>query len=673
LRKKIGECLIQAGLITEDDLRDALVEHKRTGDRVGVVLVRMNLATEKQIAKALAFQLGFPYVNLVENPPDPAAVVLIPKEVSIKRVCVAVGLEKNLLTVAMSDPLLFSLVQDLEFQTGYRVKQVVATRGEIIEAIQTGYPDRALVTRTQPAGSDLVFGGASAGPARGGGPGVELPMSQTGLARRSEDEVFEQVAGLKERSEAAPIIDLVDLIVKSAIKAKASDVHVEPMEKGVLIRHRLDGLLKEVMDLPKWVHEGLIARLKIMAGMDIAEKRLPQDGRLRSTAEDGTEVDFRVSTLRTLFGEKVVMRVLDHRKGVPALEEIGMSATALEEVLQFLRHQHGMILVVGPTGSGKTTTLCSALTTVRSEKTNVITIEDPVEYQMPGVNQTQINEKIKLTFASALRSILRQDPDVILVGEIRDTETAKIAMQAAQTGHLVLSTLHTDDAPSCVTRLMDIGAEPYVIASALIGVVAQRLVRRLCVNCRRQYTPPADTLRSLAIAESDASAIPFYKSVGCDQCNHTGYRGRIGIYEVMRVTDKLRRLIAARSPEPQIREAAVTGGMISLGEDGLAKVKSGITTPEELLRVVTEVREVRMLCPGCGSAVGVDFLACPSCGKRLSGGCPHCGRSLQPGWNFCPYCARTTEIKREPRRLHERKSREVRRELPAANVAEFKK
>jgi type IV pilus assembly protein PilB len=332
-----------------------------------------------------------------------------------------------------------------------------------------------------------------------------------------------------------------------------------------------------------------------------------------------------------------------------------------------------MILVVGPTGSGKTTTLSSALTSVQSEKTNVITIEDPVEYQIPGVNQTQINEKIKLTFATALRSILRQDPDVILVGEIRDTETAKIAMQAAQTGHLVLSTLHTDDAPSCVTRLMDIGAEPYVIASALVGVVAQRLVRRLCVNCRRQYTPPADTLRSLTIDEADAAAIPFYKAVGCDQCNHTGYRGRIGLYEVMRVTDKLRRLIAARAPEAQIRDAAVTGGMVSLGEDGLAKVKSGITTPEELLRVVTEVREVRMLCSGCGSAVGVDFLACPSCGKRLSGGCPHCGRALQPGWNFCPYCARTTEIRREPKRLHERKPREARRELPSANVAEFKK
>jgi type IV pilus assembly protein PilB len=675
VRKKIGECLIQAGLITEEDLGIALTEHKRTGERLGVVLVRMNLATEKQIAKALAFQLGFPYINLAENPPEPSAVVLIPKEVALKRICVAVRLEKNLLTVAMSDPLLFSLVQDLEFQTGYRIKQVVATRGDINDAIETGYPDKALMRTTPETRAELAVRERETARHRPGAPGVEVP-SETALIRRVEEDVFEPVAGLKERSEAAPIIDLVDLVVKSAIKSKASDVHVEPMEKGVLIRHRLDGLLKEVMDLPKWVHEGLIARLKIMAGMDIAEKRLPQDGRLRSTAEDGTEVDFRVSTLRTLFGEKVVMRVLDHRKGVPQLEEIGMSAAALEEVREFLRHQHGMILVVGPTGSGKTTTLSSSLKAVQSEKTNIITIEDPVEYQIPGVNQTQINDKIKLTFASALRSILRQDPDVILLGEIRDTETAKIAMQAAQTGHLVLSTLHTDNAPSVVTRLMDIGAEPYVIASALVGVVAQRLVRRLCVHCRRQYTPPADVLRSMNINEADAAAIPFYKSVGCDQCNHTGYRGRIGIYEVMRVTDKLRRLITAKSTEDQLREAAVAGGMITLGEDGLAKVKSGITTPEELLRVVTEVREMRTLCAGCGSAVGVDFNACPQCGKRVGGGCPHCGRALQPGWNFCPYCARSaTEVKqRGPKRLRDRdRDNRDRRELPAANVAEFKK
>jgi type IV pilus assembly protein PilB len=647
MRKKLGECLIQAGLITEDDLRAALAEHKQTGERLGAVLVRLNLATERQIAKALAYQLGFPYLNLSETPPDPMVVVLIPKEVALKRSCVAVRLDKNLLTVAMADPLLFSLVQDLEFQTGYRIKQVVATRGDIHDAIGAGYPDKALVRAGTPGPQMPVL----RQPARDVGAGGE-----TALARRLDEDTGEPIAGLKERSEAAPIIDLVDLVVKSAIKASASDVHIEPMEKGVLIRHRLDGMLKEVMDLPKWVHEGLVARLKIMAGMDIAEKRLPQDGRLRIGTDEGLDVDFRASTLRTLHGEKLVLRLLDQNRGVPPLEELG--------------HQHGMILVVGPTGSGKTTTLCSALMSIQSERTNIITIEDPVEYQLPGVNQTQVNEKIKLTFANALRSILRQDPDVILVGEIRDQETARIAMQAAQTGHLVLSTLHTDDAPSVVTRLSDIGVEPYVIASATVGVVAQRLVRRLCPTCRRQYTPGTEVLRTLNISDVEAANIPFYRAVGCDQCHQTGYRGRIGIYEVMRVTERVRRLITQRAAEDAIREGAVAGGMMTLGEDALAKVKAGVTTAEELLRVITEVREMRTVCPGCNAPVGVDFVACPHCGRRLSGACPGCGRALQPGWTFCPYCARSTEGRSE-RRLRERRAREL--PAPPSNVAEFKK
>ncbi|HYE86458.1 MAG TPA: ATPase, T2SS/T4P/T4SS family [Vicinamibacterales bacterium] len=664
MRKKLGECLIQAGLITEDDLQSALTEHKRTGERLGAVLVRLNLATERQIAKALAYQLGFPYLNLAENPPDPAVVTLIAKEVALKRSCVAIRLEKNLLTVAMADPLLFSLVQDLEFQTGYRIKQVVSTRAEILDAIATGYPDKALM-KTAAASKGSVLAPRSA------------PREERGneaLIRRTEEEpgATEPIAGLRERSEAAPIIDLVDLVVKSAVKAGASDVHVEPMEKGVLIRHRLDGLLKEVMDLPKWVHEGLIARLKIMAGMDIAEKRLPQDGRVRITNDDGKDVDFRASTLRTLHGEKMVLRVLDQNRGVPPLEELGFSSGAYNDLKGFLKYQHGMILVVGPTGSGKTTTLCSALMSMQSERTNIITIEDPIEYQLPGINQTQTNEKIKLTFASALRSILRQDPDVILVGEIRDNETARIAMQAAQTGHLVLSTLHTDDAPSVVTRLSDIGVEPYVIASATIGVVAQRLVRRLCPSCRRQYTPNSETLRALNITEEDAASIPFYRPVGCDACHHTGYKGRIGIYEVMKITDRLRRMIAQHASEDAIREVAQSTGMLTLGDDALAKVKAGVTTAEELLRVVTEVREMRSVCPGCNGPVALDFVACPSCGRRLSGACPGCSRSLQPGWTFCPYCARGTEPRTE-RRLRERK---VARELPAGNVSnvtEFKK
>jgi type IV pilus assembly protein PilB len=675
MRKKIGECLIQAGLITEDDLQTALTEHRRTGERLGAVLVRMNLATEKQVTKALAWQLGFPYVSLADDPPDSSVITLIPREVAEERGCVALKLEKNQLTVAMADPLLFSLVQDLEFQTGFRIKQVVATKSDILQSIETGYPDRALQRVGGKEGVALQTPPWRSRQTREG----DSQASSSPLARRRDaeiDEIFETPAGRGgatsegDASDAAPIVDLVDLVIKGAVSSRASDIHIEPVEKGVVVRHRQDGLLREVMDLPKWVHEGLVARMKVMASMDIAEKRLPQDGRLRVTADDGKDVDFRVSTLRTLFGEKIVLRVLDHRKGAPPLEELGMSAAGLEELRFFLRHQHGMILVVGPTGSGKTTTLSSALTSIRSGYTNIITIEDPIEYQIPGVNQTQVNEKARLTFASALRAILRQDPDVILVGEIRDQETAKIAMQAAQTGHLVLSTLHTDDAPSTTTRLMDMGLEPYVIGSALVGVVAQRLVRRLCPHCRRQYTPPADTLRLLHLSEADAASIPFYKAVGCDQCGHTGYRGRIGIYEVMRVNERVRRMIAQRAGEDTIREAALASGMLSLGEDGLAKVKAGVTTPEELLRVVTEVREMRTLCGGCGNAVAIDFVACPSCGHKLQNTCGRCNRSLQPGWNFCPYCATSSEPK--PARKSKRLRASESSELPT-RVTEFKK
>jgi len=665
VRKKIGECLIQSGLITEQDLQLALAEQLRTGERVGAVLVRLNFATEKQITKALAYQLGFPFVSLTDDPPERSAIVLIPKELALKRVCVGVRLEKNLLTVAMSDPLLYSLVQDLEFQTGYQIKQVVATRTDILESIQSGYPETAIAKY----GGAVNGGLAVQTPTVVNKPAASVAIVAGELIHAADDDVLEQAAANEypaDGSDPAPIIDLVDLVVNSAITSRASDVHIEPMERGVLVRHRLDGLLKEVMDLPKWVQDGLVDRMKSMAGMDTDEKRLPQEGRLRIKTE-GTHVDFRVSTLQTLFGEKIALRLLDHRKSPPPLEELGLSAAAMEDMRHFLHHQHGMLLVVGPAGSGKTTTLSSAISAIKSGRTNIITIEDPIEYAIPGVTQTRINEKAKLTFAAALRAILRQDPDIVLVGELRDDETAKLAMHGAQAGRLVLSSMHADSAPAAVTRLIDMAIEPYIVGSALVGVVAQRLVRRLCVSCRRQYTPEADTLRALSVPEGTAAESAFYKAAGCDECNHTGYRGRIALYEVMRVTDRMRRLIAQKAGEDLIREEAAAAGMIALGEDGLAKVKAGITTTDELLRVVTDVCEMRTLCPACSGTVAIDFQACPHCGLRLGHACPKCSRALQSGWNFCPYCS-SSAVSKKRKKSKEHKALEV----PPSNVAEFK-
>jgi type II secretory ATPase GspE/PulE/Tfp pilus assembly ATPase PilB-like protein len=399
-------------------------------------------------------------------------------------------------------------------------------------------------------------------------------------------DLAQPLATLQQRCQSVPVVDLVNLLASTAAQCQASDVHIEPRRDHVAVRYRLDGLLTAITELPKWMDGALTSRVKVLAGMDIADKRRPQDGRLAISSEAG-DVVFRVSTLPTQYGEKVVMRLLHEHTSVPALDSLGLSPTNLDDLKGMLRHQHGMILVVGPTGSGKTTTLASAIASLQAGEVNISTLEDPIEYPLDGVNQTQINDKADLTFAGALRAVLRQDPDVIMLGEIRDVETARTAMWASQTGHLVLSTLHTNDAPSAVTRLMDMGVEGYTISSTLLGVVAQRLVRKLCLHCRKPMTPSARHLADLGLEDSEIASAKIYGPVGCAECHQTGYRGRIGIYEILVTTPSLRSYIVQGVRDEGLREAALAEGMAGLSEDGRSKVLLGITSLEEVLRVAS--------------------------------------------------------------------------------------
>lgn len=644
MRLRIGERLVQAGLVTDAELNAALAEHRRTSERLGAVLVRMNVVTEDKIARAIASQLGFGFVDLTESPPQRDVFARIPIELALKGPCIPVSVEGDVLTLAMSDPLLLDLVQELEVRTGLRIRQVVAARGDILAALHHEYErvDRQ-------AESTQTDRDPNAGP--------PLEPSATEL---------------QDTGESPAIVDLANLVVSRAVESHATDVHVEPTEEGVRVRHRLDGVLKVVATLPKSAHAGLIARLKIMAGMSASEKRLAQDGRIRVTPSEGAEVDFRVSTLPTLLGERIVLRLLDRHRRVPPLDELGLSPSALDQMRNFLGHYRGLILVAGPTGSGKTTTLAAAVQSLRSDRANICTIEDPIEYEISGVNQTQINERITLTFASALKSVLQQQPDVLLVGELRDLATAQLAVHAAES-RLVLSARTCDDGAAALAELVDIGIEPGELSASIVAVVSERLVRRLCVNCREQETPPADVLRRLNIQEEGAASIAFYRATGCEQCNHTGYRGRVGVFELMTIDDAMRRLIASRASDRELREAAVASGMVTLAEDALSRLRGGVTTVEELLRVVDDFRGVRPLCGACGVAVDVDYVACPRCGARLSHSCPQCGRSLQRDWNFCPYCARGAQARSAARGPHQAAGRSRRRLPRGGKVAEFKK
>jgi len=556
LLRRLGEILVQERLTTPDVVEQALARAKATGERVGEALVAVGAVKSEDVLRALAEQQSLAYLSRDELPsPLPIVKNLSPKYLRQYTVC-PVSIENGLLTVATADPLNTVVLDDLRQFTGLAVKLVVSSAEAITEAIDRTYD------------------------------GAATPLQR--IVEGMEDEGAgeeEDVNHLRDMAFEAPVVRLVNLLVENAIDAEASDIHVEPFEDTLRVRYRLDGILFDQEAPPRRLQAAVTSRIKLMAEMNIAERRLPQDGRIRVTVR-GRRVDIRVSTIPTVHGESIVMRLLDRSSVFLPLEKLGFASAMLHRFEALIKRPHGILLVTGPTGSGKTTTLYGALDKINSPDRKIITVEDPVEYQLKGVNQIHVKPKIGLTFATGLRHIVRQDPDVILIGEIRDLETAEIAIQAALTGHLVFSTLHTNDAPAAITRLQDMGVEPYLVASVLEGVLAQRLVRRICAACRVPDTPNAADLEALGI--EGAGGRPLSRGRGCDECRGTGYRGRTGIYELFPITEDARSLILKRAPSREIRRCAIEAGMVTLRMDGWLKACEGVTTVEEILRVTQE-------------------------------------------------------------------------------------
>ena len=551
--KQLGDILLEGGLVTSSQLQSAYDEHQRAGRALGRVLVDQGVLTESQLVAALAQQIGMRFVELGDFPVDPSAVSMVPGPLARRYVVLPFGFEDGKLLLAMADPANFLAIEDVRAVTQTDVKPCVATRNDVLAAIDRHYR----------ADSDLE--------------------DLTAILDVEEEEDLSKV---REAVDDAPIVKYVNALITQAIQDRASDIHLEPTERDLRVRYRIDGVLHEIMRSPKSIQSGVISRLKIMADINIAERRIPQDGRLSVNA-NGKKIDLRVATLPTVWGEKVVMRILDNSTARLDLTDLGFSDGNFERFSRSFAKPYGMILVTGPTGSGKSTTLYATLNILNRAEVNIITVEDPVEYRLPGVNQVQVNNKAGLNFASALRSILRSDPDIVLIGEIRDHETAQIAVEAALTGHLVLSTLHTNDAPSAVTRLTEMGIEPFLVGSAVDCVLAQRLARLLCKKCKEEYTPTADALIAARFPWQDGQPLPtLHRPVGCSACAKTGYKGRLALHEVMPMSEELELLTVEHAPASQITETARRQGMISLRDDGMAKVIRGVTSIDEILRVV---------------------------------------------------------------------------------------
>ncbi len=557
---RLGAMLVSSGLITEEQLKNALAVQQREGGRLGSILVRMNFVPEEKLMMFLSKQYGVPYVDLGHFEIDPNVVKLIPADVAQKYQIMPINRTGATVTIAMVDPSNVFAIDDVKFMTGYNVEPVVATEAGIKSAIGKYYSLTKAIETVMTA--------------------LEEDDRSVGVIHEEEDQV--DVAKLKAEVEDAPVVKLVNLIMSDAIQKGASDIHVEAYEKSFRVRYRIDGSLYEVMAPPMKLRAALTSRLKIMAELDIAERRLPQDGRIKLKIKD-REVDLRVSVLPCLFGEKVVMRILDKSNLMLDLTKLGFETKALKEFMDAITAPYGMVLVTGPTGSGKTTSLYSALQQINTIDVNIMTAEDPVEYNLTGINQVQMKDDIGLNFAAALRSFLRQDPDIVMVGEIRDYETAEIGVKAALTGHLVLSTLHTNDAPSTINRLLNMGVEPFLVSSSVIMILAQRLVRKTCQNCKKPEKIPVQTFIDAGFSKEDAQSVVSFKGEGCNVCNHTGYKGRVALYEVMPVRDEIKELILQGASALDIKKAAIKLGMKTLRMSGLSKVKEGMTSLEEVV------------------------------------------------------------------------------------------
>lgn len=563
--RNLGEILVDNGVITPAQLEEGIEKQRHTREFLGRTLVSLGYATEQDIVNALGIQQGMEQVNLSQISIDTEVLNLITPDIAQFYNIIPIRKNDNILTIAMADPLAINTIDDLKVILGCEIEGAVSSQSEIASAIEKHYGYQG---ESASALIDELFAD------------VEKVVDEA-TAQGGREEIAD-ANNLISLAHEAPVIKLINLVILQAVQSRASDLHFEPFEEDYQVRQRVDGVLYNISQPPKHLSVAVSSRLKVMANLDIAEKRLPQDGRIQLSL-GGKDIDLRISFLPTMFGESIVIRILDRSSTMIVLDELGLEKDISEKLLRIIRNPNGIILVTGPTGSGKTTTLYACLNERNDPRYKIITTEDPVEYQVNGIVQVNINDKVGLTFAKCLRSILRQDPDIVMVGEIRDLETASIAIEASLTGHLVFSTLHTNDAPSTVTRLIDMDVEPFLLTSTIEAIVAQRLVRKLCLFCREEYEPSDDELEAIGISREQAKENKIYKANGCKQCQHIGYKGRTGIYELLTLNDELRDLMLARASTGELMKAARAGGMRTLREAGINKILAGITSIEEVL------------------------------------------------------------------------------------------